>query len=85
MQTVGILVGVFAKTSSARSALGCVCLFLLFCIQEMFLRGSQTASEGPSLEVICTVPVAEHVSNKPDELIEKLLRRGWCISGQGQR
>lgn len=45
MQTVGILVGVFAKTSSARSALACVCLFLLVCIQEMFLRGSQTASE----------------------------------------
>lgn len=45
MQTVGILVGVFAKTSFARFSLGCVCFFLLVYIQEMFLRGSQTAGE----------------------------------------
>lgn len=46
MQTVGILVGVFAKTSSARFSPGCVCLFLLVYIQEMFARGSQTTSKG---------------------------------------
>lgn len=46
MQTVGILLGVFARTSSVRVSLGCVCLFLFVHIQGMFVRGSQTTRKG---------------------------------------
>lgn len=49
MRTVGILQGVFAKTSSVCVSLGCVCRFLFVCIQEMFCKRESSHKQGQLL------------------------------------